>query len=362
MRKHYLDNLRWLCTLFLIPYHVLRIFNPGESFYVKSSEIEAASIFLYAVWPWFMPLLFTIAGISTAYALKRKSVREYIRERNAKLLVPLIAGILIVVPVQTYYAERFHNGYTGGYFAQYVLFFTKPTDLSGYAGGFTPAHLWFLLYLLIISFAALPLIVWNKRAKRNFTANNLSLVAGISLFLLPILASPILNIAGMSLGEYFVYFILGCFVLSDENFSKRLQKHRILLSVFCLCCIVTTFLLLYFDWAVPWPWLDLAIRFYGWLAVLALIGMSRQYLNVRTTFTRYMSRSSFAVYIFHQTWIVVVAYYVLQFTKSIPVQIGSILLGSALATFGTYEICKRNALTRYLFAIKREQPKAVRDP
>jgi len=34
----------------------------------------------------------------------------------------------------------FHNGYTGNCFEQYILFFTKLTDLSGYNGGFTPAH------------------------------------------------------------------------------------------------------------------------------------------------------------------------------------------------------------------------------
>ena len=94
--------------------------------------------------------------MSSAYAPDKRTNCEYVKERIFKLLIPFVVGTLVVVPAQTYFAERFHNGYTGGYLHQYVLFFTGPTDLTGYRGGFTPAHLWFLLYLFIISVAALP--------------------------------------------------------------------------------------------------------------------------------------------------------------------------------------------------------------
>lgn len=82
-----------------------------------------------------------VAGISSCYALRKRTPREYVKERVLRLLVPLLAGVALLVPIQTYVAEVFHNGYGGGYLAQYVLFFTKPTDLTGYHGGFTPAHL-----------------------------------------------------------------------------------------------------------------------------------------------------------------------------------------------------------------------------
>ncbi len=159
MRKHYIDNLRWLCVLLLFPYHTAMIFNGfGENFYVKAADLTAADIFIYCTSPWFMPLLFVLAGISTAYSLKKRTDLEYIKERIQRLFVPLISGILILVPIQTYYAECFHNGYTGRYFAQYILFFTKETDLSGYTGGFTPAHLWFFLYVFVSSMAIIPVI------------------------------------------------------------------------------------------------------------------------------------------------------------------------------------------------------------
>ena len=36
--------------------------------------------------------------------------------------------------------------------------FTHLTDLSGYDGAFTPGHLWFILFLFLISLAALPVL------------------------------------------------------------------------------------------------------------------------------------------------------------------------------------------------------------
>ena len=136
-RKYFIDNIRWICIMMLFPYHTLMIYNAfGEGFYIKGSDIMGTSAFMIASYPWFMPLLFVLAGVSSAYALRKRKPAEYVKERIYKLLIPFICGLLLLVPAQTYFAEKFHNGYTGGYWQQYILFFTKPTDLTGYTGGF----------------------------------------------------------------------------------------------------------------------------------------------------------------------------------------------------------------------------------
>ena len=123
MRKYFIDNIRWLCILMLFPYHIFRIYNSFmEGFYVEGPDVITTTGFIVATTPWFMPLLFVIAGLSSAYALKKKTSIEYAKERVYKLLIPFVAGILLVVPAQTYFAEVFHNSYTGGYFYQYILF------------------------------------------------------------------------------------------------------------------------------------------------------------------------------------------------------------------------------------------------
>lgn len=162
-----------MSILLLFPFHTCMIYNNwGENFYIKGDSIPLLSGFIQICYSWFMPLLFVIAGISSCYALSRRTPKQYIKERLLKLFIPLISGILLLVPIQTFYAEKFHNGYNCGYFHQYMLFFTKETDLTGYTGGFTPAHLWFILYLFIISLIALPITIKYKKVAKKYQLPN----------------------------------------------------------------------------------------------------------------------------------------------------------------------------------------------
>lgn len=165
MRKYYIDNIRILCILLLFPYHTFMFFNTfGDPFYVYSEPIKVLSGIDAIIYPWWMNLLFAVAGISTAYALKKRSGKDYANERLTKLLIPFLVGLLLIIPVQSYIADIFHNGYTGGYFKHYSIFFTRFTTLSGYDGGFTPAHTWFMLYLYVISMITLPIMLWYNRS------------------------------------------------------------------------------------------------------------------------------------------------------------------------------------------------------
>ena len=355
-RKSYIDNLRWICVLMLFPYHILMIYNSfGENFYIKGEDIKATTTFMVATWPWFMPLLFVIAGISTAYALKTRTIGEYARERIYKLFIPLIAGIIFVIPAQTYFAERFHNDYTGNYFSQYILFFTKPTDLTGYTGGFTPGQLWFILYLYIISIAAIPLIILSGKMKCKLDAGKIPAPVLPVFFILPLLGTFVLEIGGKSLGEYFMYFILGYFILSDETVQRKLEKYVFALLGIGLVCAAVIVLFWYGVLSLSLTYIVMGIFefFYGWTMILALIGLGRKYLAFSNRFSGYMSSSSFSVYVFHQTWIVAIAYYVFRITGKIPAQMALIFIFSVPATFITFEICRRIKVTRFLFAIKK---------
>lgn len=354
MRKTYIDNLRWICVLLLFFFHIFMIYNSyGENFYIKGVNIKATTTFLMVTWPWFMPLLFTVAGISTAYALQKRSVGMYMKERVTKLFVPLIAGILLLIPAQTYFAERFHNGYTGRYFAQYITFFTKDTDLTGYTGGFTPGHLWFILYLFVISLFSIPFILVLRKLKFRYDAGKLSASFLLCLFILPLSGALVLNISGKSFGEYFAYFMLGYILLSNEEVQQKLEKRRLPLLIIGLIGIAAIVLIWYGILHIPGPAYDIFLRFYGWSMILALLGVGRKYLNIKNSFTDYMSRASFSVYLFHQTWIVVSAYYVFQLTHNAYIQMVIILLSSVLLTFASHEICRRIKITRFLFAIKK---------
>lgn len=354
-RRTDLDNLRWMCVLLLFPYHTFTLYNNwGESYYIHLAQSPALSLAVKLCQPWFMPLLFLLSGVSTVYSLRKRTPGQYLGERCRKLLVPLVSGTLLAVPALTYVAERTHNGYTGGYLTQYRLFFSK-TDLVGYAGGFTMAHLWFLAYLLAASLAALPLILlWKKRAAGSPPA---SLGRLLALFLPVWLCSYVLDISGKSLGRYFALFLLGATVLSREETQRLLCERRRILLLLWAAATALPFT------AGPAGLLhDGLFQMTGWFGSLALLGLGQRHLNFSGPVARYFTRASFSLYIFHLPWIVLTAYWVSPLVPALLPQAALILAGSFLLTVGTYALARRSALLRALFAISQTPPRPAAAP
>ena len=97
MRRHWLDNLRWVTVLLVLLYHVFYFYNNkgvvgGIGGFGDSPQYQ--DIVMYILYPWFMPLLFILAGTSSRYALEKKSGKEWFKARTRKLFVPSTIGLL----------------------------------------------------------------------------------------------------------------------------------------------------------------------------------------------------------------------------------------------------------------------------
>lgn len=337
-RKHYIDNLRVLAVLMLFPYHTFMIYNNwGENWYLHGKDLFIPSILNQINYIWMMPLLFAVAGISSRYALEKRSAGEYAKERTYKLLIPLLFGGLLLIPIQSYIAGVYFNQS-----ANYLNFFTKLTDFSGYDGAFTPGQLWFILFLFVISIVCLPFMAWyKKKGKGNYGAGT-PMLALVLLGILPCIGSWV-KIGGKSPTEYLAYFLLGYFFLSNEDLLKKLDQYRFWL--FGLFVLYAGFMMFVLDG----EFYEMAC----WLSILAFLGLARHYLNFSNKATAYLSKSSFGVYLFHQSWIVIVGYFVLKITSISILQILMILLLSILLTFLTYEGSRRVPVLRWMFGLKK---------
>ena len=88
-RKHYIDNLRNFTILLLFPVHTFMIWNDfGSRFYIWQGENKVLSTLIVLVNPWFMPLLFVLAGMSARYALEKRTCKEFAAQRVWKLFIP----------------------------------------------------------------------------------------------------------------------------------------------------------------------------------------------------------------------------------------------------------------------------------
>ena len=196
--------------MLLFPYHTCMIYNNwGEIFYITGVPYSLPSNFVSIVYPWWMTLLFTIAGISSFYAFKNRTIKEYTKERVEKLLIPLLVGLVFIIPIQSYIADIFHNGYTGGYFEHYKVFFTKFTYLTGQDEGFTPGHLWFMLYLFVISIIMLPIMNKYSKSSKKIDGSKVRMVHLLPMFIVILICTPILEIGGKSIGYSLACFAIG---------------------------------------------------------------------------------------------------------------------------------------------------------
>lgn len=184
MRKHYLDNIRTVTILLLFPYHTFMIWNNfGPKFYIWGGNNIVLSSVIVSLSPWLMPVLFVIAGMSAKYSLDKRDTKEFIKERTKRLLLPLISALIILVPFQTLYARKFFFQYDKGIIDNFKYFFTHFSDLNGYDGMFTFGHLWFLLYLFIITLITLPLVKKIPHGKIKDKVNRINIFLIIFLFI-----------------------------------------------------------------------------------------------------------------------------------------------------------------------------------
>lgn len=298
-----------------------------------------------------MTLLFVIAGISCKYSLQKRTNRQFIAERTKKLLIPFLFGLVTLVPVMTYIAEVFFNGYTGSYVGSLKLFFTKVTDLTGYHGGFTPAHLWFLIYLFVISLAALLIILIQRKYFPKFKIYKLPYIFMVFMFLPEWICLYILNIGGKSLGQFFILFLLGYYIFSEENNLEKIKRYRFVSLIFFVLS-GSLYVYLYCVKNLGGIWIDGLYIFYGWTGIITLLGIGQRILNFHNRISDYFTHASFAVYILHMPILVVVGFFVLKLPVGVAEQFLLIIFISFIVTFSVYEIVRRIPPLRFLLGIK----------
>ncbi len=355
-RKNFIDNLKIICILMLFPYHTGMIYNAFfNDYYVYYKNIKIIDYFLMIINWWYMPLMFALAGISAFYALKKRSNKEFLKERFLKLLIPFVCSIILVLPSIGYIAEIFHSGYMGSYFSYYILYFTKFNNIKGFTGGFTPSHLWFIINLFCISVLCLPIMRILLKYKLKLNMMRINLTSIYMLFSIIFIYSIFLIIGIYSLGQNFIIFFMGFIILSDESILKKLNDNKWLCTIIAILSII---IMLYIysktgyikktDTAISLLFLAFE-SFTTWSIILAIIALSQSFLNKTNKLIKYFSNISFQVYIFHHTFILFFAFYVIKYTKNILFQYILIMVPSFILTLITCEIVRRVRFLSFMF-------------
>ena len=347
MRRSDLDWLRVLAFGLLILYHSGMAWS-GWPWHLNSAEslgwLREAMRFLNR---WRMPLIFLVSGGAIALALGQRTGGAFARDRLRRLLLPLGFGMIVLVPPQVY-AERLYGGRFTGSFLDWL-----PQAFVGiYPNGNTSwHHLWFVAYVLVLTFILLPYFLWARTERAGVLQSALAKAMG-RFFLhwsmaLPLAASifwlvPISRNPNGLFGDWYglvtygVLLLYGGFVFGTPEMLAVLNRQRWL----SLAVGVASYVLLYtiyFQGEVlpriasadrPIYAVLSGVNTMAWL--FAAVGFANRYLTMRPRFLGVATEAVYPFYMIHQTVTVIAVYWLLKL--DVPSVAGFLI--AAIATFG----------------------------
>lgn len=371
MRRNDIDWLRILAVLLLFDFHTAMILNPYE-FYVKNDPAsEVAAAFVDFVHQWHMPLLFLLSGMSTYYALGFRTGRRYLKERFKRLFVPLVFGTLVIVPPQVYFWLR---GKDAAYPKSYLAFYPDFFDGIRPNGNFEWGHLWFLAYLIVFSLLALPVFLYLRKEAGSRLVAKLAAICdrpgGLFLLVIPLgIVEAVFRPRWPGLQNlvddwanffsYLLYFGYGYLLCSHERFGRAVERH---LKLATAVAVVATSayiglgaLGVHVERGYSWDFMlmmfGLAINTWAWL--LMFLALGRRFLTFGGPLLLYAREAAYPVYILHQTAIVWIGFYVVQWPCGAFAKFVVIDLCAFGATMVVYDLCVRRAgVTRFLFGMR----------
>jgi peptidoglycan/LPS O-acetylase OafA/YrhL len=363
-RYDFLDWLRVIAIFVLLFFHTGMLFV-GWGWHITNAEtLTALQLPMGIAHRLRMPLLFVIAGAGMWFALGNRNGAGLVRERSVRLLLPLVAGMFLVVPPQIYCERLFRGQWDGGYLA---FFFERVLQFRPYPqGDFSWHHLWFVAYLYVYVFVLLPLLLWWRAAKRVVKPGLWLFALGLPLAINEAILKPLYPETHALVGDwyvfnhYFLFTLYGCLLASMRDAWDWLATRRQLSLGLALVVYGGAMLLIQAGVIHRDTPADAFVaNIFTWTSLMAFIGYGRRYLSFSNPLLRWARDASYPVYILHQTVIIVIGYWVIQQPWNAWTKYAVVLVGTMAICFALYEMIRRFQPARLVFGLKTQRKPAL---
>ncbi len=356
-RLYYVDWLRVAAFALLIVYHSSVAFFPDLDWLLKSAE-QSPGLSLIMKFPraWRLALLFFVSGMGTWFAFRSTPGLGFLRERFVRLFVPLIFAMCVIVVPQVWYERRYADGYDGSLL---TFWLTRYFSEGKYPdGNFTWAHMWFVGYLIVMSFLCYPIFrllahpglrglgLWFERVARSDWVYALFLLPlALNLLLTPFF--PRQTFALYNDGAWFAvwasWFGLGFLVARHHSaVIGGIVERRFSSAGFCLALAA---FLYFFSWTNEGgifigayehqtPLFKTLLFARAWTTILTLVGFGARHFNQGSPTLAWLNRKIFPLYIVHQTIIVAALYYVLPLDAGVWPKFLAVLAATVAGSIG----------------------------
>ena len=364
MRKHWIDNLRWITVLLVLLYHVFYFYNNkgvvgGIGGFGNGPQYQ--DIVMYILYPWFMPLLFILAGISARYALARHTGKDWFKARTRKLLVPSTIGLL--------------------FFGVFIGWFNSMSSPAGDALKDLPVPvryiiwtisgtgpMWFIQDLWLLSLLLLIVRRFDSGNKFYEVCGKMNVMTMIFIGAFFWIGHQTLidNPSPTGIGGllnlykpifYAIPFLMGYFIFAHERVQEMLGRIWIPTMI---CAVISGAILVITTFGqnnTSPQYLGSPLNnIYSWLMCLAMMGWFKARFDRTGGFASYMTGASYGIYIVHYLIIVSLGTILKNQELIAPVWI-YLLLSIAVFTISPllYEIIRRIPFLRWCVLGEKKQ-------
>ena len=365
-RLLFLDWLRIAAVIVLVFYHV-GMYYVRWPFHVKSPHAPWLGP-LVEPWmklpePWRMSLLFFISGAVTSLMLRQSgappdgtaATGRWLRRRSRRLLVPLLFGVVVLIPPQSYFEVVQQYGYAGRFGDFLGLYFTHFTGFCRPAAGAdstrclilpTYNHLWFLPYVWLYTVLLwLGLRRWPHLLDTAGAWVDRRLGAPALLLLPPAWLATIrwaLHDRSAHQGSllndgyhhllFVSLFLAGAVFVRSRQLGARIEALRGFTLAMALAAGA---------WYASGHGRDLTVACLQWGALAAAVGFASQHWNVDHPWRRTLNDAVFPVYLLHQTCIIVLAQWLAPLDWSPALEASALVGGTVLLSGLIYAGARR---------------------
>lgn len=344
------------------------VVNHGEAWSLKDPESTsiATDSIVFLVHFFRMPIFFLVAGFFGAMLFYERNPIKMIKNRISRIAYPFVAFLFILWPTII-----FTFGYTKAVFSGIANPFEKATESLSSIYEFLPTttfHLWFLYYLMLITFATFLIVSILKKSEKftNRITNSfnwlikkpilriltfsgilflLYLTLGTSMVEVSVYLTPDLN----TFVFYFFFYLIGWILFKSKHLLNTFMKYD-WISMILAFIIATIQGLITQNWdseTMISEYLNselimLSNAFIVWLFTFGITGLFIRYGSKYSKRMRYISDSSYWVYLIHLPLTAIIPAFIWEFPLPAFVKFIIVLSLTTLICFVTYHYLVRN--------------------
>jgi len=237
-------------------------------------------------------------------------------------------------------------------------------------------HMWFLWLLFIYSLILLPLFLPSKRTGKSLASRLATLFEKPWTLVVPVLLLIVSEVfldfvewgGGWNHISYLLFFISGYLMFSNARIQENIKRYAVIALIAALVLQALHYLLQFGIIKIDIQSSTLSSLVYwniktlrSWCFIIAILGLGSRYLNFNNRFLGYANEAVLPIYILHQTIILAIGFFVVQWSMGIAPKYFIISTTSFVAIMAIYELLVRRInVLRFLFGMRlKKKPKVA---